>query len=359
MTSLWNPVSTRNKQKSSAQLYCLRRSIIPSRRLKGFFVEGLSPSNQTSCNEEERPQDSSSTSWEILNKPSDDNSSSIKLILKRKAKSETQLPAKDLTGRDHSPEIKNIKQTSHQNIYKSKRKSRRPQRVKQVEHELNATTTENKAFLSIEESDEKSSFYGSEQNPDVCTSEESILEKPADLLPQNFIQSSAEAEVKETQELQLFQEFTELKNIEGLQDRYVENVIIPPVQPPEEINFSGPQCSSQVENSDQSLRIHGLSVNEYRKVYNSVVKPILETTSRRKRASNNWSITVGRQIKQKLWEALQCPTLQEVIHPDGRTEVKESFQSCQGKGDAPKYEVDISGEPKPKRKRLALEKELN
>lgn len=71
------------------------------------------------------------------------------------------------------------------------------------------------------------------------------------------------------------------------------------------------------------LLIHGLSVNEYRAVYNTVVEPFASTAS----TLSSYSHPQGINIKQRLWLTLDRPKLEEVVHKDGRVEVLETFIS--------------------------------
>ncbi|KAK1784685.1 hypothetical protein P4O66_003363 [Electrophorus voltai] len=60
-----------------------------------------------------------------------------------------------------------------------------------------------------------------------------------------------------------------------------------------------------------------------------------------------YSLVLGRRIKQRLWEALFCPTLREEVKPDGQFDVTESFSTPIFNSFVPHFEVDMSGEPMP------------
>nr|XP_015215368.1 PREDICTED: uncharacterized protein C22orf31 homolog [Lepisosteus oculatus] len=102
--------------------------------------------------------------------------------------------------------------------------------------------------------------------------------------------------------------------------------------------------------SDEPLLIHGLSVEEYRQVYHSVVEPMRMNSKGRPKP---YSLELGRRIKQRLWEALHCPRLQEIVHPDGRVQFI-SVTTGGHKRYAPQIEVDISQEPLPARNSSSL-----
>ncbi|RXM31048.1 hypothetical protein EOD39_7305 [Acipenser ruthenus] len=90
--------------------------------------------------------------------------------------------------------------------------------------------------------------------------------------------------------------------------------------------------------ADKPIQIHGLTVTEYCKVYSDVVEPMLNTSAgKRKR----YSVELGRQIKQRLWSSLNCPSLEEVEQPEGLIQVKEVHRH------APLIDLDLSGEPMP------------
>ncbi|KAI3366934.1 hypothetical protein L3Q82_009581, partial [Scortum barcoo] len=97
-----------------------------------------------------------------------------------------------------------------------------------------------------------------------------------------------------------------------------------------------PQASSSglrsvgVPQSEAPLMIHGYSVEEYQKIYHSVVDEMLRYKNGRSRP---YSLQLGRKIKQRLWEKLN------------RLIITESY----GEGVYPPLiDVDISGEPEPK-----------
>ena len=102
-----------------------------------------------------------------------------------------------------------------------------------------------------------------------------------------------------------------------------------------------------VRQRDEPVSIHGYSVEAYQDIYRSVVEPMLKTPSGRQRP---YSLKLGRKIKQRLWEALNRPSLEETEHPDGRVRITESF-STTSRSLAPRIDVDISEEPLPEEPR--------
>ncbi|KAK1792073.1 hypothetical protein P4O66_001848 [Electrophorus voltai] len=106
-------------------------------------------------------------------------------------------------------------------------------------------------------------------------------------------------------------------------------------------------CIGGQLSSDEPLVIHGHSVQEYQKIYHSAVDPMLRSPSGQ---AKPYSLELGRIIKQRLWEALFCPTLQKEVKPDGQVHVTETFSTPVFNTFAP-FEMDTSGEPKPKKKR--------
>ncbi|XP_058883842.1 uncharacterized protein C22orf31-like [Acipenser ruthenus] len=114
-----------------------------------------------------------------------------------------------------------------------------------------------------------------------------------------------------------------------LEERCIRNAaVIPDLRPTEEALSSANPRRLETK----PLWIHGRSVVEYRRVYSAVVEPMLKNSLGNPRG---YSLELGRQIKQRLWEALSCPTLQEVFHPDGRVEVWDSFAPVGRKRSAP------------------------
>ncbi|KAL0192901.1 hypothetical protein M9458_011197, partial [Cirrhinus mrigala] len=99
---------------------------------------------------------------------------------------------------------------------------------------------------------------------------------------------------------------------------------------------------------EESVSIHGYSVQAYKGIYTSVVEPMMKMRSGRHRP---YSLELGLKIKQRLWETLSCPALVETEHPDGRVLITESFSSTKRRSFAPRVHVDISEEPLPEEPR--------
>ena len=140
-------------------------------------------------------------------------------------------------------------------------------------------------------------------------------------------------------------------------ERYIINAAVLPDfrQPaPREATPSshiGPVNGSQPV--DEPLLIHGHSMEDYRRMYQSVVDPMLKMRYGQPRS---YHLQMGRVIKQRLWEEPNCPTLLETEDAGGRLWISESYCSPTLKCFAPLIEVDISEEPmpvRPKRKRRA------
>ncbi|XP_017282909.1 uncharacterized protein LOC108242542 [Kryptolebias marmoratus] len=104
----------------------------------------------------------------------------------------------------------------------------------------------------------------------------------------------------------------------------------------------GPQPSTAALQEDTPLKIHNLSVEEYQKVYHEVVDGMLRYKNGRHRP---YSLRLGHQIKQKLWERLNHPIITETADENGLMMVDVSY----GRGVSPPlYFVDTSEEPEPK-----------
>ncbi|KAI3352742.1 hypothetical protein L3Q82_019320, partial [Scortum barcoo] len=104
-----------------------------------------------------------------------------------------------------------------------------------------------------------------------------------------------------------------------------------------------------VPQSEAPLMIHGYSVEEYQKIYHSVVDEMLKYKSGCPRP---YSLQLGRKIKQRLWEKLNRPRFTTEEAEDGRLIITESY----GEGVYPPLiDVDISGEPEPCTKKAKLD----
>ncbi|KAI3358421.1 hypothetical protein L3Q82_014849, partial [Scortum barcoo] len=118
---------------------------------------------------------------------------------------------------------------------------------------------------------------------------------------------------------------------------------IPPEDLPAASNVAhSPPPSPAPPRPDSPLRIHNRSVEEYQRIYHEVVDDMLTYKNGRTRP---YSLELGRRIKQKLWERLNRPTVVTSADENGLL----SFNMSYGLGvSPPHYDVDISGEPKPK-----------
>ncbi|KAM4554766.1 uncharacterized protein PAE49_014030 isoform 2-T3 [Odontesthes bonariensis] len=92
---------------------------------------------------------------------------------------------------------------------------------------------------------------------------------------------------------------------------------------------------------DGPLMIHNHTVEEYQQIYHEVVDDMLRFKNGRPRP---YSLNLGLQIKQKLWERLNRPSLTTTVAEDGLQTVHVSY----GAGEYPPlHNVDISDEPRP------------
>lgn len=127
----------------------------------------------------------------------------------------------------------------------------------------------------------------------------------------------------------------------GLKDHHLKNAaVLPPLRP------ASPESSVDVRQQEEPLSIHGYSVQAYQNIYRSVVEPMLK--------NRPYSLQLGLEIKQRLWEALRCPVMEETEQADGRILITESRCGFRPNSIAPRIHVDISEEPlpqEPRRKR--------
>ncbi|KAL0179332.1 hypothetical protein M9458_024774 [Cirrhinus mrigala] len=129
----------------------------------------------------------------------------------------------------------------------------------------------------------------------------------------------------------------------GLEERYMKNAaVLPDIHPAASDSSETPLCQQE-----ESVSIHGHSVQGYQDIYHSVAEPLMKIRSGRRRP---YSLELGLTIKQCLWEKLSCPSLVETEQPDGRILITESF-STNNRSFAPRIDVDISEEPLPEEPR--------
>ncbi|KAL0170561.1 hypothetical protein M9458_035157, partial [Cirrhinus mrigala] len=115
----------------------------------------------------------------------------------------------------------------------------------------------------------------------------------------------------------------------GLEERYLKNAaILPDLRPAASSSSVTPLCQAE-------------DVQGYQDIYHSVAAPVMKTRCGRHRP---YSLELGLEIKQHLWETLSCPSLVETEQPDGRILIAESF-STNNRSFAPQIHVDISEEP--------------
>ncbi|RXN28471.1 putative protein si:rp71-45g20.11 isoform X1 [Labeo rohita] len=129
----------------------------------------------------------------------------------------------------------------------------------------------------------------------------------------------------------------------GLEKRYLRNAaVLPDVRPAASVSPVPP-----LGQQEESVSIHGCSVQGYQDIYRSVAEPLMKTRCGRRRP---YSLELGLNIKQHLWKTLSCPSLVETQQPDGRVLITESF-STNSRSLAPRIHVDVSEEPLPEEPR--------
>lgn len=135
---------------------------------------------------------------------------------------------------------------------------------------------------------------------------------------------------------------------EPLEEQYIYNAaVLPDLRP-----FPTPALASVPQETSNSgrliqvppLQTHALKIEEYQSIYHSVVGSVLRTPSGQTRPC---SLKLGRRIKQRLWEALCCPSLRVEVLPERRLHITESFSRATLKSFAPRFDLDTTGEPTP------------
>lgn len=107
----------------------------------------------------------------------------------------------------------------------------------------------------------------------------------------------------------------------GLEERYLKNAaVLPDIHPAVSVS------SVDVCQQEESVSIHGYSVQANQNISRSVAEPMMKTRSGRRRP---YSLKLGLKIKQRLWETLNCPSLVETEHPDGRILIRELLHNQQ------------------------------
>lgn len=136
---------------------------------------------------------------------------------------------------------------------------------------------------------------------------------------------------------------------EPLEERYIQNAaVLPDLRPlppaPAPVPSHHSSSNSGQPSQNKPLKIHGFSVEEYKRIYHSVVDPRMTTRTGHPKP---YSLRRGRAIKQQLWKRLSCPSFQETVDADGMVWISESYCSPTAESHAPHIELDISGEPMP------------
>ncbi|XP_066542007.1 uncharacterized protein [Hoplias malabaricus] len=112
---------------------------------------------------------------------------------------------------------------------------------------------------------------------------------------------------------------------------------------------TAPTTASVSENNSLPLLTLGHTQEEFQRIFHSVVDPMVRWPSGRPRPC---SLELSLGIKQRLWETLRCPTITEEVSPDGRVTFTETYSDPGFRSSAPRYELDTSGEPLPKKPRV-------
>ncbi|KAL6116190.1 uncharacterized protein ACO6RY_00864 [Pungitius sinensis] len=129
-----------------------------------------------------------------------------------------------------------------------------------------------------------------------------------------------------------------------LDDRYIRNVaVLPDFKPPHSdggLAAEEKPPSSLSVSQPEPLVIHGFTVPEYQRTYHSVVDPLLLTPCGKLAA---YSLELGRNIKEHLFEELAYPTLQISEQPNGKMELMERFCVLRP---TPFIAIECNGTPK-------------
>ncbi|KAL1258100.1 hypothetical protein QQF64_011344 [Cirrhinus molitorella] len=107
---------------------------------------------------------------------------------------------------------------------------------------------------------------------------------------------------------------------EKMEERYLKNAaVLPDICPAASVSSVTSLCQ-QVE----SVSIHGCSIQGYQDIYHSVAEPVMKTHCGQR---HPYSLELGLNIKQRLWETLSCPSLVETEQPDGQILITKSFST--------------------------------
>ncbi|XP_060902428.1 uncharacterized protein C22orf31-like [Labrus mixtus] len=125
-----------------------------------------------------------------------------------------------------------------------------------------------------------------------------------------------------------------------LDDRYKRNTAVPPdLKPPHRDTVLTNEDRTLTSQPAGPLLIHGFTVPEYQQTYHSVVDPLLVSPCGKLTA---YSVELGRNIKEHLFEELAYPTLQISEQTDGKVEVLERFCVLRA---TPFINIDSKGGP--------------
>lgn len=143
-----------------------------------------------------------------------------------------------------------------------------------------------------------------------------------------------------TSDLDLVCDQSELDPRKPLDDRHIKNAaLLPDLTLP--CTDRALDITDKTINSHQGpLLIHGFTVAEYQQTYHSVVDPLLYRSSGK---LTSYSLELGRNIKEHLFEELGYPTLQISEHRNGEVEVLERFCVLRP---TPFIDIDCKVEPK-------------
>ncbi|XP_050934843.1 uncharacterized protein C22orf31 [Lates calcarifer] len=146
-----------------------------------------------------------------------------------------------------------------------------------------------------------------------------------------------------SQDLDFVCEQSDMHPQKPLDDRYVRNAaVLPDFKLPhgDRALFTEERTSCGVSaGQPEPLMIHGFTVPEYQQTYHSVVDHLLFSPCGKLTA---YSLELGRNIKEHLFEELAYPTLQISEQPNGKVEVVERFCVLRP---TPFIDIDIKREP--------------
>ena len=91
------------------------------------------------------------------------------------------------------------------------------------------------------------------------------------------------------------------------EERFIKNAAVLPDRCSDDEQYSSRETLTRAasESVDEPLLIHGRSVTEYQQLFHSIVDPMMHHANG---TPLEYTMELGREIKQKLWEAVSGPT---------------------------------------------------